>query len=236
MPICDWTGQPGIILRHDVDLSVAMALRLAQVEQAIGDEYLTKRLWASAPDPLPHQLSALLAANGLRVGIISGPLPAEFDALATGATTAIAPTLRRGLAGQPKVIPVNGPFDRLTADVIDTLTGDPRRLSLEAAEFALTALGTLRPSGPMVVKFQWQTQYGDKRAFWTPTADGGFDRTDERPKEGFPALAFEVDLEPADTLVVGPTMNPEGTLGAAFFVTTDGLRQRVLVVRATAGK
>lgn len=35
-PLRDWAGQPGVILRHDIDLDVEMAVRLAEVEAGIG--------------------------------------------------------------------------------------------------------------------------------------------------------------------------------------------------------
>ncbi|MGL4729462.1 MAG: hypothetical protein ACRCWO_11980 [Bosea sp. (in: a-proteobacteria)] len=35
-PLRDWAGQPGVILRHDIDLDVEMAVRLAETEASIG--------------------------------------------------------------------------------------------------------------------------------------------------------------------------------------------------------
>ena len=70
--------------------------------------------------------------------------------------------------------------------------------------------------------------------FWKPTAAGDFDRTEERAKEAFPALTFEVTLDAADTLVVGPAAKPDGTLGAAYFHTAEESKVRVLVLRAAA--
>lgn len=206
------------------------------LEQPFADPYLTRGLWADTTDPLPHQLSALLAANGLRVGVLSGPRPTEFDRLAGGEGTAISPTLRRGLAGHPKTIPLNGPLDRCAANITDELTADARKLTATSAECALTATATPQASGKVTVRCQWQLQHGEKKARWTPTNEGGFDRTDERTKESFPALSFEVTLDAADTLVVGPTAKPDGTLGAAFFHTADDAKMRVLALRAAADR
>lgn len=216
----------------DVGERVTFSTRL--VEQPVGRSYLTGKLWTDVTDPLPHHLSALLAANGVRVGVMSGRTPAEFDQLASGEGTAVAPTVRHGLAGKPKVIPVNGPLERCSADVTDTLTADPRPFSASAAECGLVASGTPHPSGALVVRMQFVVQHGEKRAWWTPTADGGFDRSDERTKENFPALTFEVTLDPKDVLVIGPAADPGGTLGGAYFLTANQMKQRVLVVRASA--
>jgi hypothetical protein len=218
----------------DVGATDRVTFNTRLVEQPVGRSYLTGQLWTDVTDPLPHHLSALLAVNGLRVGVMSGRTPAEFDQLASGESTAVAPTVRHGLAGKPKVIPVNGPLERCSADVTDTLTADPRAFSWTAAECGLVATGTPHPSGGLTVRVQFQVQHGDKRAWWTPTADGGFDRTDERTRESYPALTFEVPLDPKDVLVIGPTAEPGGTLGGAYFVTADQMKQRVLVVRASA--
>jgi hypothetical protein len=224
-------GRKGVF-RDEIPGDPQVVFDTRVLEQPLGDPYLTRGLWAATTDPLPHHLSALLAANGLRAGVLSGPRPAEFDALAGGDGTALSPTLRRGLVGQPKTVPVNGPLDRCTASVTDELTADPRPLTATAAECAVTATATPQPSGTVAVRFEWVLQHGEKKARWTPTADGGFDRTDERAKEAFPALAFEVTLDPADTLILGPTAKPAGTLGAAFFHTADDAKTRVLVLRA----
>ncbi len=216
------------------DAAERVAFDTRLLEQPVGESYLTRGLWHAAPDPLPHQMSALLAANGVRVGLVSGPTPAEFDKLATGDGTAIAPTLRRGLAGKPKLIPVNGPLVRCTADVTDALTADKRKLQLAAVECGVIATGTPDTGGRVTVRCQLLMQHGDKRAWWTPTDDGGFERTDERTKEDFPPLVFEVSLATTEALVVGPTADPDGTLGGVFFFTPDQAKQRVLVIRAKA--
>lgn len=211
---------------------VAFDTRL--VEQPFADDYLDRGLWTELSDPLPHHLTALLAANGLRVGVIAGTPSAEFERLATGEGTAVSPTLRRTAAGKPKAIPVNGPLDQCTAEVTPALTEDARTLDLKAVECGVIATGTPTPAGKVTVRCQFHLQHGGKRAWWTPTADGGFDRTEGRTPEAFPTLTFEVDLDPADTLVVGPSRSTDDTLGAAYFHSADGVKQRVLVIRAAA--
>lgn len=215
----------------DAGPRVAFDTRL--IEQPLGESYFDRRLWAETTDPLPHQLTALLAANGIRVGLIAGTPSAEFSRLA-GDGTAVSPTLRRTTAGKPTLVPVNGPLDRCSLAVIPTLTADAKKLDLSAVECGLTATATPQPSGKVAVRCEFRLQHGGKRVLWTPTADGGFDRTEGRTPEAFPTLTFEVELDSKDTLVVGPTRETESTLGAAFFHTADGKSQRALVVKATA--
>lgn len=210
---------------------VAFDTRL--IEQPLGDDYLDRLLWREGSDPLPHQLTALLAANGLRVEVIAGTPSWTFSRLA-GDGTAVSPTLRRTTAGKPTLVPVNGPLDRCSPAVISALTADARKLDLTAVECGLTATATPQPSGKVTVRCEFRLQHGGKRVLWTPTADGGFDRTEGRTPEAFPTLTFEVTLDPSDTLVIGPTRETENTLGAAYFHTADGKSQRALVVKATA--
>ncbi len=224
-------GRKGVF-REDAPTDEQILFDTRLIEQPVGESYLTRGLWAVGSDPLPHQLSALLAANGVRVGLVSGPPPAEFDKLVAGAGSAVAATLRSGLAGKPKLIPVNGPLDRCTADVTDALTADKRKVSLTAVECGVIATGTPEAGGRVTVRCQLLLRHGDKRPWWTATDDGSFERTDERTKEGFPALVFEVSLTPNETLVVGPTAESEDTLGGVFFFTPDQAKQRVLVLRA----
>lgn len=228
-------GRKGVF-REDVQAERQIYYDTRLLEQPVGDSYLSRRLWADATDPLPHSQSALLAANGLKVALFSGTMPAEFDKLTTNENTAITPTLRRGQVGKPKTIPVNGPLDRCSAEVSDALTAEARKHEWTAAECGVVVAGTPESDGRVTVRCQFHLQHGDKRAWWTPTDDGGFDRTDGRPRETFPSFAFEVTLDPADTLVIGPRAKPDGTLGGAYFFTADHAKQRVLVLRASTGK
>ena len=188
-------------------------------------------MWGDLTDPLPHKLSALLAVNGVKVGVRGGTMPAELTRLSS-AELSISPTARRGPADAPRTLPVNGPLDRAKFAATLALTDDPKPLSLTAAECGLTLTGTPRPDGTVTVRCQWAVQHGESRPRWTPTAAGGFDRTEARTAEAFPTLDFEVTLAPDEVLVIGPTDKADGTLGATFFLTPDGTKQRAAVIRA----
>lgn len=200
------------------------------VELPADDDYINNGLWREGTDPLPHQQSALLAANGVQVQVFSGQGTWTFNRLAS--YSAVAPTHRCGQLGAAKTIPINGPLDRLTAKITDALTEDTRQLDVTAAECGLSATATCEPSGVLTVRCQWVLRHGDKQPRWTPTGDGGFDRLDDRVREDLTPLAFTVTLAPTDTLVVGATANPDGTLGGVFFLTPDQTKRRVLVVKA----
>src|SRR6516162_7389380 len=96
----------------------AVVVMTALIDRPGGDPYLTDGLWPAADKPIPHETAALLAENGIRVGIISGIPPAEFSALITSdkATTARRLNLRR--LNEPKVLPVIGPVEALEYAVL----------------------------------------------------------------------------------------------------------------------
>ncbi|HET6572607.1 MAG TPA: hypothetical protein VFG68_03315 [Fimbriiglobus sp.] len=215
-----------------------LAIRTVLIERPAGDPFLGRGLWASAGTPLPHEQSALLARNGLRVGVLTGMVPGEFEQLITSERATVNPMHRTMQPGKPKVVPVNGPLGRCAYRAFPDLAADAVPVELTAAECGLSV--TARPGeGDRVTLFcEPQVQHGDKQAWLKPSADGTeFTRKDGKPLEAFPSLAFEVTLGPRDYLVVGPTDEPDGTLGQAFFytATTDRARQRVLVIRALRG-
>lgn len=204
------------------------------IEQPHGHDYLTRGLWADAVDPLPHELSARLAANGLRVGVISGSVPDELETL--GQTAAISPMLRSVQVDQPKPIPVNGPIESATVLLRADPTASPQPKRYERAECAVVVKTAPTADGRVRVRCEPRVQHGSRRPYFQPTADG-FDREDRRPTEEFAALAWEVTLSASDVLLVGPTAEPDDdALGAAFFLarTPDRWRQRVFTLQATS--
>jgi hypothetical protein len=199
---------------------------------------LSRGLWASAGAPVPHELAALLAQNGLRVGVLTGMVPGEFDQLITSEHAAISPTHRTLQPNKPKVVPVNGPLGRCSYRVVHDLAADPARVELTGAECGLSVTARPADGGRVTLLCEPQVQHGEKQAWLKPTTDGsGFARRDAKPLEAYPTLAFEVTLGPQDYLVVGPADDPVDTLGQAFFYAAaeDRVRQRVLVIRALRG-
>ncbi len=212
-----------------------LVVRTGLLDRPAGDAYLGQGVWATAGRPLPPELTTLLAHNGLRVGVFTGIIPGEFDKLIRSDAALVDARDRPLQPGRSKVVPVNGPVDRVALAVLADLAADPSPLDLTAVECGLQI--TARPTGSDLVELvcEPQIQYGDKQTLLKPTSDNtGFTSQERKPLKTFPALTFTVTLGPADYLLVGPTAEPAGKLGGAFFVdaTPDQVRQRVLVVRA----
>ncbi len=213
----------------------ALVVRTALVEAPAGDPALGGDLWATAGRPLGHELAALLAHNGLRVGTFSGLMPPDFERLSRAPHATLDATDRSFTPGKPKVVPVNGPLGRLTFRDRADLGAESAPWDLTAAECGVRVTATAAAGGQVTLAVEPQIQHGDKQLFVKPTADGtAFAREDRKALKGYPSLAFDVTLGPKDTLVIGPTPDPAETLGGGFFLSASGdrVRQRVLVIRA----
>jgi len=205
------------------------------VDQPAGSAYLNSGLWAEATNPLNHEQTTLLALNGLRLGVFSSNPPAELERLASSDATVLSPMLRSGVAGKPRVIPVNGPIERCTIGAVAAFNAEAKPKTFELVECGLTLTATALPGDKLKLRGAFQIQHGERQPWLRPTSDGsGFARTDQRASEAFPALTFEVILGRSDLLVIGATDDPAEKLGQAYFFShqTDRIRQRVLLLQA----
>ncbi len=209
-------------------------VRSVLIDQPVGDAYLNKQLWATAGRPLPHELSTLLAQNGLRVGVFSGIIPTEFDRLVNSEQATINPIDRSMVSGKSKIIPVNGPIDRSTFRVLRDLTADPVPVEFFAVECGLSVTAYPVEGNRVRMVLAWQVQHGDKQLYLNPTADNStFTRSDRKPLETYSTLTCDVTIGTSDYLILGATEDPVEKLGQAFFIhsTPDRVRQRLLVIR-----
>ncbi len=216
----------------------AVVLHTALLDRPFPDPYLDDALWAAAGQPLPAEVRALLAENGLRAGVVGGVVPGEFQKLLTSELSCVNPREMRFSAGKATVAAVNGPVDAAAFDVLADLGGEPRRVALDQARFGVSVAPRVGPDGRVTLACEPQAQHGDRREWLRPTEDGtGFAWHEETPVEKFPPLAFELTVGPTEYLVIGAFADRPGTLGdAAFRADANGRpRQRVLVLRAAPG-
>ena len=204
------------------------------VDQPAGSAYLNSGLWAEATNPLNHEQTTLLALNGLRLGVFTSTPPAELERLASSDATVLSPMLRSGVAGKPRVIPVNGPIERCTIGAVAKFNDAAKPKAFDLAECGLNVTATPLPGDKLKLRGEFLIQHGERQPWLRPTSDGsGFARTDQRASETYPALAFEVVLGRADLLVIGAADDPAEKLGQAYFFShqTDRIRQRVLLLQ-----
>lgn len=207
------------------------------VDQSAGDPFAVDSLWAIARCPLSHEKAALLAENGIRVGLVSGLIPPEFIARVTNERYLIDPRALATGAGEEKVIPVNGPIESATVRLVKSWAGQADERELADVECGLTIRGVSDPRGPFRLTCTPTVQFGSKESWLKPTADRTqFVWERQKTRESLATLAWDVSIGPGEYLIVGPTDRPAGTLGELFFFHSEParVRQRFLVVRGRA--
>ena len=212
------------------DGSVKLVSRL--LEQPLDDPYFNRKLWSEIQDPLPHATSAILAANGIRVGVISGVPPAELERIASIESSVLSARQLAFPVEIPKAIPIQGPLESATAEVVRKLTEPALTSKWENAACGLQLTAKPQPNGEMRIRFEPVVQYGAKGSWWRANDEGKFDWIHEMPSESFAELAWERTLAPGELLIVGPTRDPAGTLGELIFHTPARHKQRILVLQA----
>ena len=207
------------------------------VDQPAGDPFATDTLWALARCPLPHDRAALLAENGIRVGVVSGLIPAEFLTRVTNERYLIDPRALATAAGEEKIIPINGPLDSATVTVRTDWATEPHRGEWVGLECGIAVSGEPAPSGRFRLTFGPTVQSGAKESWLRPAGDmTRFVWEQQKPRESFAGLMCEVDLGANEYVVIGPTERPTGTLGETFFFVSEPARarQRFVVIRGRA--
>ena len=231
---CLWPAKrpPAAPARPEPESAVTV-LRTAIADRPAGDHYLSREIWGGATRPLPHELAALLARNGLRAGVISGVPPAEFVALMGNPDALLAPVDRGFYPGKPNVVPVAGPLGRAEFALTAAVAADPVPRAYDDAECGLAVALTKLDGGRAELECEPRFQYGEPRGFILPTADAGFTRRERKMREPLSHLTFKVKLDPGESLIFGPTDDAAGTLGETFFIEANPsrARQRLLVVQ-----
>jgi hypothetical protein len=204
------------------------------IERPVGDPFLDRELWSRARTALPPQMDALLAENGLRVVVLGGNLPAEFQQLIESETDTVNPYSLTFANRREAVLPTAGPHKKCEYEILADLAGEKRTIALEEARGGILVRPSLN-GNRVKVWCEPRVQHSERRDWIRPTADGtDFVLRSEVPTERYPEVGFEVSMAAGDYLVIGSPAAAEGTLGSALFSVEAGTRprQRVLVVRA----
>jgi hypothetical protein len=205
------------------------------VEQPLGDPFLNRDLWATAPPAAAPAVAALLAENGVRTAVFAGTLPPKFRDLVTSEPDVVS--ARRFAFGNAKetVVPTAGPHDPCAFEFLPDLAGRRAERTFAQARCGVLVRPEPAPDGRVKLRCEPQIQHGERREWLRPTADATeFVMQGEVPTERFPALAFDVTIGPNEYLLIGWQAEQDATLGAALFgADANGRpRQRVLVLRA----
>lgn len=217
------------------------------VRHSVDDPLAVEELWSAVDEQaLPRDLRARLAANGLRAGLISWPLPSElaerFAYLEQPADVEVEPELEdtlmpdvsrqtlRLLPGRHSEV-VATPA---TAEMV-IMVREAGRLSgstyqQASAVFELTA--TAAADGKTALELLPVIKHGDRRREWIGE-EGVFRLEAGQCRENFEPLQVSLDLAADAVLVITAAGPPSSTVGDAFFRGRDLPRtpQQTLLIR-----
>ena len=219
------------------------ALRVAILPKPLRDKVVNESIWAAADEQvIPAAARRVLEANGLRLGVLTGGLPADVEAalhqpppnridpaefnLPDGAHTLVSLTEtwpsatvllnRDGVATGKDYQEATG-WLRLTAGH-DGPTGIALRVVPEIHH------------GPVIRRFDALPNGGTINLMQLAVKDGQLEET-------FRELAASLTIQPGQILVVGSDPERRGSLGALLFTQpepgSDRLLQRVLILWAS---
>lgn len=202
-------------------------------------------LWNLADEQaFDHALRRRLAANGLRAGIVAGPLPPALAArLEPQAATAGAGALPNAVADRPavtrrflKLLP--GRDNEIVAAAgIDELIllehdgGEVRGVTYRDATtfFALKAWPAA--AGRLQIELVPTVKHGPLERAWVGE-EGAFRLETGQKRQPFNWLAIAVAIPQGGILVVGPAGDASSTVGDAFFGIDSARRgRRLLAIR-----
>jgi hypothetical protein len=219
---------------HGSAAADVIEVRVALVEQPVGDTFINQELWTLADEQIiPLEQKLVLEENGFRVGQIGGNTPAGLLTLLTSKRNNVNP--RGFFVHSNQAIPVVlGPImpscsfqiqhDRDWADV-----------AVEKAQCVLSLVPSLTGDGRMRLEFTPQVHHGDKKLVPRAAEDGsGFVLQEEWPTDTYASLAWDVTLTANQCLVVGARSDRPETLGYRCFLRRDESVpvQRLLVIHS----
>jgi len=223
-----------VFLRHQYELSA-----------------LNEELWTQIDEtPIEADVRQALAQNGLRVGVIAGPLPTALETALAGEKQPIGearseahapvappvemnPLVRRrslhALPGQRAELLTSGIYERLPLLIRD---GEAHGNYYAKAQCVLAVNAT--PLGDHRVRLQLvpEVQFGDPR-HEVRGEDGMFRFDSSRPKIAFEKMAVNVVLSPGQTLAVGTRPELDGSMGHYFFTEPQAgqIQQKLVLLR-----
>lgn len=220
-------GTPGQVVVLDVAL----------VERPRGDHFLTTELWELGNEQgVDLESKPILEENGLRVGQIGGVLPARLLALVNSPRSCADPRRMRGDFDQPAPVQVGLLRQRLTFHAHEDGAG--RSVAVEDARCLFEVIPSAEGERRLRLRFTPRVRHGkarvERRVEKDPDGPLRWSVEAREPVEEFPALSWELTVEPDEYVLIGPRLDRPGTLGCAYFLSERGSvpTQTLLVVHA----
>lgn len=224
-------------------------LRFMIINATLKDEALNEVLWRVADEQtLDPSVRTTLEANGVRIGLVTGELPAEIRALIDAPPPhKVEPRDVSLPSGEPTLAVLSQP--RHEASLLMNLEGQTRGRDYQDAKgvFRITATHEGKPG--LTLRLVPEVHHGPIQSgvaslpTTSPFASQQFMFKNGQQEESFRDLAVTLKLQPNQVAVVGCPPVVDHRLGSFLFVepevNSDRLSQKVLLIWASlaqAGK
>lgn len=214
----------------------AVQLELAVLRLPPGDPFIESEVWREIDEQvIALEQRHVLDANGVRVGVASGSLPAVLRERLAGKEATIRRITIRG--SQEHFLPLGLANRTLAFDVRQD--GDVIQASYDDALPGLALHWSQDAMGRPILRCEPRVRHGLPSRAPKPASDRGtWTISGERPEAAYSRLAWELRLENNDALVVGTRSETPNTVGQALF--TDEVnkepRQILIVIRMLPGE
>ncbi|HEY3788160.1 MAG TPA: hypothetical protein VGL71_04855, partial [Urbifossiella sp.] len=201
----------------DIERSPGLYVESILFERPLGDPLLDRDLWTSESAQISPKTRILLGENGLRVAILGGNLPRQFQKMLESKTEAVNPQGLTFAQRTEAVLPTVGPIDKCEYQVAK-LSGEREPVKIRNANCGVLVRPERSADGRVKLYCEPQVQHGERQNWIRPTSDAiGFAMRGEIPVEQYPGLGFEVTIGPGEFLVIGWPAAAADTLGSAMF-------------------
>jgi len=211
-------------------------LDMATLERPWGDDYLDGPVWAGIDEQvLTSEKKALLEENGMRVGIVSGIVPPELQAMLTSERFCINPRRSHLRLGTSHL--ANLGERKLTCElkVQPHLDAEKKSFTFQTAQLAIQITPSTQSDGRLRLHIVPQVQHGEK-AHWAAVNVGGTNSwalNNQRPTEKYEDLGFDAMVGLNEYLVIGTRRQRKDSFGFHSFADPQARNpvQRILVIR-----
>lgn len=218
-------------------------LDTAIVIRPAGHPAVEEAAWRNADEQVvPLELRQALGANGLRIGVITGELPAEIaDAFQEHPPLKTIDwvhfDLPEGVQTPITVRPRISPEESTEPSVVTLLVN--RRGKVEGKDYAdanglITATADQKGSREVALRLVPSIQYGPKKAGYTGIQNAGafapqeFTFRSEQQEDARRDLAVTLDIQPGQYVVIGCRAQQERSLGSFLFSQVEPNTQRAM--------
>jgi len=214
--------------------SDSLQIEIGLLRQPVGEPYFNTEIWREVDElVLSLERRLTLEANGFRVGVISGNVPADLQQLLTNRKTCIASRRISLRPGHEHFLPLAPGEKDLVLQVVER--GDTIAQDFAKAVCGLMLRFELAEDGEMVVKCEPCVRHGVEQRMVKPASDlSDWTMRSGRPEERYPGLAWEFSLSATEYGIVGGLLDRPQSLGYSSMTgDKDGESYQYLLVIRT---